>query len=680
MLALVALGVPVVTALRSNDRRELATVVAASVVLIVLVWLRARSLVRERGVARTKQHEAEERFNALVEQLPIASYIATLDDPPVILYVSPQVRELVDDPQNDLGSDIDLWRSQIHPDDRQRVVAAAARHRATGEPLEVEYRFTTADGRLVWLSNRARVLRDERGRPLMSLGVIEDVSRRKRVEEELGRSQRSLETIVTHAPLVLWAVDRNAVFVLSEGAALTELGVRPGEVNGKSVYEVFADDPGVHSHVRRSLSGEEVHEVVQVRGRSLQAWATPLMEHDRVVGAIGVAIDVTDRKRLEQQLRHSQKMEAVGRLAGGVAHDFNNILGVIRNAAAFIGDELVGDEPAASDVNRIVRAVDRGAALTSSLLAFASGREAHDAVADLKAELSELQGLLEGLVLDNVALTVDCGSGRLVAAISPEGFSQIVMNLVTNAVDAMPDGGELTVRLSSSPLSEVSDAPRGMAEIDYVCFSVIDSGVGMHDDAIGKIFEPFFTTKTTAARAGLGLAIVHGIVRDVGGHVGVSSAPGHGTAFEVHLPASAAEPPQAQLGEPSSPGVHGRGENVLVVEDLDDMRTTTARLLIRHGYNVEVASSAENALETLAVTDGIDLIVADVVLPGMSGIDLARKAGVETVLVSGYPGNARAVADGGMEVLLKPFTEAELLKAVARRLEGGDQKRHVMGP
>jgi len=396
---------------------------------------------------------------------------------------------------------------------------------------------------------------------------------------------------------------------------------------------------------------------------------------DFIRGA-GVTIDITDQRSLEEQLRHSQKMEAVGKLAGGVAHDFNNMLTAILGNAQFLADDLPDTDRRRADVDEITKAAHRAAALTQQLLVFSRKQILAPKVLRLGDIVAQMTPMLRRLLGETVDLRTTMGDRFDVKADAGQ-IGQVVMNLAVNARDAMKRGGRLTIETSDVAIGHVY--ARQHPEIvagDYVVMTVADTGHGMDAATQRRIFEPFFTTKATGEGTGLGLATVYGIVHQSGGHVVVTSEPGSGTTFKVYLPRTA-EKPEAEALAPKRLAPRGT-ESVLVVEDEPLVREFAAKVLERQGYGVHAVASPEQAIDYLATgRRGIDLILTDIVLPGMSGQAMAtelRRRGICPVVLymSGYTDDA-LVRDGALDdgtlFLHKPFTSDSLANAVRQALD-----------
>jgi len=393
----------------------------------------------------------------------------------------------------------------------------------------------------------------------------------------------------------------------------------------------------------------------------------------------GTVLDLTDRRTLEQQLFQAQKMEAIGRLAGGVAHDFNNLLSVILGYSDFLVEALAADKANRARAEGIRGAGERAASLTRQLLAFSRQQMLEPRVLDLRRSVLEMQSLLRRLIGENIELRFTCRPESALVKADPSQIEQVLMNLAVNARDAMPTGGKLIIEIDAIVLD--AEQARRLDQIPagrYIQLALSDTGHGMDAETRARIFEPFFTTKEKGKGTGLGLATVFGIVKQSGGHLAVSSEPGQGATFHIYLP-EVADAPERSTAQEDQTTSAGGSEAILVVEDETSLRELTTEYLVFGGYQVRAARNAEEALEWASLNgDPLHLLVTDVVLPGMNGRALAeqlsaKQAGLPVLYVSGY--TDETVLDHGIEntslsFLQKPFAREELLRKVRDLLDG----------
>jgi two-component system, cell cycle sensor histidine kinase and response regulator CckA len=394
----------------------------------------------------------------------------------------------------------------------------------------------------------------------------------------------------------------------------------------------------------------------------VETTATGQLDDPDVQGIVLNSRDVTERKRLEAQLRQSQRLESVGQLAGGIAHDFNNFLSVIRGYARFLLDGLDEEDARRSDAAEIEKAAERASRLTSQLLVFSRNEVVQRRVVDMAEVLGGLTSLLARTLGENVSFQTDAERPLSRVVADPTQMEQVLVNLAVNARDAMPSGGELRI--------ELANVTEGLDGADAVRLTVRDTGAGMAPEVVEHAFEPFYTTKPKGEGTGLGLATVYGIVTQTGGTIEIDSAPGKGTTIELLLPATDAEPDTPPASGNGAAGAK-RGETVLVVEDEAAVRRLTCRILAREGYTVLDAADGPRALATWDEHSGeIDLLLTDVVMPGMSGKELADRLGIEPVFMSGYTDDviSRHGMDG-LRLVQKPFDAHTLLGAVRSALD-----------
>jgi two-component system cell cycle sensor histidine kinase/response regulator CckA len=641
--------------------------------------------VTGRIVAEEALAAAEQRYRSLVEHLPLVTYVDSLDELSSNLYTSPQIEPLLGYPVEQWTSDPGLFVRCLHPEDRERVLAEHARSHASGEPLRTEYRLVAKDGRVVWLQDEAVVVRDEEGRPLFLQGYLMDITRRKASEQALAERENLLQTIIETEPecVKLVAPDGRLLQMNRAGLEMIEAdsleqvaGTVVGEVIAPEHRKAFDD---LTAHVIAGGRGSLEFEVVGLKGtrRRMETHAVPLHGADgEILGALSITRDVTERTRLEEKLRQSQKMEAVGRLAGGVAHDFNNLLTGIIGYADLLRAGLPPESELQADAEEVRKAADRAAALTRQLLAFSRRQVLQPQILSLNEAVREMERMLRRLIGEDVELVTDTAPDLGAVEADPGQIEQVIANLVVNARDAMPDGGRLVLRTANVGVNGQPRTEPQMRPGAYVLLSVSDTGTGMDTETQSRMFEPFFTTKDVGKGTGLGLATVYGIVKQSGGYIWVTSSPGAGTTFDIFLP-RAERPSETEIAARPAllrPGRAGT-ETVLVVEDERLVRDLIARDLGKRGYAV---LTAENGNEALAIVsrraEPIDLLLTDVVMPELGGPELAARLTAEqpclkVVYMTGYAERAVVGELAPWPLLQKPFNAGALAGAIREVLD-----------
>jgi two-component system cell cycle sensor histidine kinase/response regulator CckA len=516
----------------------------------------------------------------------------------------------------------------------------------------------------------------------------EAAGRRERVRAEtaLRASEASYSTLVEQAPVGIYRSSPAGRFLSANTALARILGYdSPAELLALDMaHDVYADAAERRRLLDRdSYTEREYDEVEAIWKRKDRSRVTVQLSVRAVRNAEGrveyyeaFARDVTEQRRLEGQLLHAQKMEAVGRLAGGVAHDFNNLLTVILSYSDLLLEDLPPVAGSRDDIAEIRKAAVAATSLTRQLLAFSRQQVLEPRVLDVNEVVASTEKLLTRLLGEDVHLATVLASDLGAVKVDPGQLEQIIMNLAVNARDAMPRGGRLTLETGNVDMDESYVRGHPVAQPGrYVMLAVSDTGVGMDAKTQARIFEPFFTTKEPGKGTGLGLATVYGIVKQSGGFIWVYSEPGHGTSFKIYLPRVDEQVVAASVG-PEHP--LGGSETVLVVEDVAAVRAVACEMLGRHGYRVLEAPDGETALRLVAKHQGeIHLLLTDVVMPDVSGRELADKVaavrpGVRVLFMSGYTDDAvvrHGVLQEGIAFLQKPFTPDTLARKVREVLD-----------
>ncbi|SEE67731.1 PAS domain-containing hybrid sensor histidine kinase/response regulator [Pseudomonas migulae] len=610
---------------------------------------------------------------------------------------------------------ISAYLEAVHPQDRAMVTRGIKHCITHGTEYAEEYRLLQPDGQLRWVFARGRCYKDHHGRPIRFLGAALDLTERKHTEQALRQSQTELQLIINAMPILISYVDREERFRLNNAAYLDWYGLTPQELYGRTIREVLGEEAYAlrAGYIAEALAGRTCCFSISTPhhdGSTRQALMNYLPRHgpDGAVNGFYIfVIDETERKETEEALRnlnetleervaartqqlaeanqrlqnemfereraedalcHAQKMEAVGQLTGGIAHDFNNmltgIIGSLDLMQRYIADGRTAEIGRFAEA--AVSSANRAAALTHRLLAFSRRQSLDRKTLNANALIHSLEDLLSRTKGDHIALKLQLADEVWPVSTDVSQLENALLNLVINARDAMPDGGELLIEtanvyLDSSDINTLETVKPG----DYVMIAVSDNGTGMTPSVLAKAFDPFFTTKPIGQGTGLGLSMIYGFAQQSGGHVKLDSLPGQGTCVRLYLPRlHFPEPENTLLPFSGEAPAAIDGETVMLVEDDPAVRMLVLDLLNELGYHAHEAGNAKTALPLLESDVRVDLLVTDVGLPGMNGRQLAEIARqhrpeLKVLFMTGYAENAaerQGFLEEGMDMVTKPFS------------------------
>ena len=629
--------------------------------------------------AEAELREREERFRQVADNIREVIFMADVATDRIVL-VNRAYETVWGRSCESLYADRRTFLDAVVPEDRAAVIEHMELAAHGEDPGTIEYRVVRPDGSVRWVMTHSSPIADASGRVSRVIGVVQDVTDRKRAQESLAEREARLQKLIEASfggiSIAVDGIIRDA----SPGYA-TLFGVPLDHLVGRAITEFVAEESVADVTRRIEEQIEGTYEYVGRRsdGRRIFLEATA-RNHviDGRPGRIAAVRDITEKRTLEEQVRRAQKMEAVGRLAGGVAHDFNNLLTVISGHVELALEDETTQAPVRDSLVHVQRAAHSAAALTRQLLAFSRQQVIEPRPVILEHAVVAAARMLGRVIGEDIHIRTNPHTPQSIVRIDPGQLDQVIMNLAVNARDAMPDGGELLLE------TDVAEFDSGYAETHwpampgrFALLAISDTGTGMDDETRAHIFEPFFTTKGVGKGTGLGLATVYGIVKQHDGFIWVYSEPGSGTTFKVYLPLHVDDAVPAAIGAQTTEHLQG-AEVVLLAEDSAAVRDTTRRMLVRYGYTVLEAPDGPTALALAARHHGpIHLLITDVVMPDMNGSELATafarlRPHAKTLFISGYTDDAvvrhGAITSGG-RFLQKPFTPVALARKVRAILD-----------
>lgn len=609
------------------------------------------------------------------------------------VFFSKQWKAMLGFEEGEIGDTLDEWDRLLHPDDRKHVYAEIGKHFDGSSPVYFsEYRIRCKDGAYKWILDRGKIMSTTQdNKPLRIIGTHTDITEHKRLEGLLRTEKETLLSILHSSPYGIFLIDSDGTILLVNPEAYNITGYTQEDMpTGSVLFDKLYPDPAYRKNVIRTwkedVSRKNLFRVFNIRSKEGTVkeveFRTFLLPDGK---AVTMFLDISERKRaeeekksLESQLLQAQKMEAVGTLAGGIAHDFNNILTALIGYGNLLQLKIDRDDPLRAYVDQILVSSDKAANLVQGLLAFSRKQSIELKPQKIDDIVRGMEKLLKRLLTEDIELRIDLRAGdtRIMANVGQ--MDQVLLNLTTNARDAMPRGGILAIDTREV---EIGDSFfRGLQERApgrYVLISVSDNGQGMAEAIHEKIFDPFFTTKEVGKGTGLGLSIVYGIVRQHNGYIEVESGPGRGTAFRIYLPVVNKEIEETR---PVPFTVQKGTETVLVAEDNREVRDLIREILKMSGYSVIEAIDGEDALQKfMEKRNEVSLVVLDVVMPKKNGkevLEEMRKVdpNIRALFTSGYTGDVvldKGVRDEEVDFLSKPLVPNELLRKVREMLDRG---------
>lgn len=627
------------------------------------------------------------RFKDFIAHVPgiVWESVRNPDSTDRLTFVSDYIEQMLGYTTEEWMALPDMGASVIHPVDRERIAIEALDQYKTGNDNALEFRWTSKSGELRWARSKSRMILDPNGVPIGRRGVTIDITDRKLAEAAMQDTAQRYRLLFAASPLPMWVYDRSTLrFLEVNEAAVRTYGYSRDEFLGMTILQIRPDAEAERLRRRMEESRVSFADVAiwthRKKDGSLMTVeiSADSIEFNGVPARLVLANDISERQHLEDQLRQAQKMEAIGMLAGGIAHDFNNLLTAITGYSELLQRSIPASDPSRVHVDEILKAGNRAATLTSQLLAFGRKQVLQPRVVDLNEVVQDLENMLKRLVTPNIVLQTALADGLGSTMADPGQIEQAIVNLVVNARDAMPNGGRLTIETKNVYLdAEYARTHVSVEPGHYVMISVSDSGIGMDAETRERIFEPFFSTKEPGRGTGLGLSTTFGIVKQTGGNIWVYSEPGKGSTFKIYLPATgdSVERTSAKLEKMfDDQGT----ETVLVAEDEKSVRELTVKVLEMHGYRVFAAASGSEAIDiSERFADKIDLLVTDVVMPGMSGGELAEKVtasrpAIKVLFMSGYTDNAvlhSGALNGDANFIQKPFSTGGFARRIREILD-----------
>ncbi|MBI2355408.1 MAG: response regulator [Deltaproteobacteria bacterium] len=629
--------------------------------------------------------ESEGRYRLLLESVTDYVYTTLLEDGgPITTSHGSGCVAVTGYTSEEYAADPGLWLRMVHEADRPIVLEQANSVLAGKTPFTIEHRIIHKDGRICWIRNTPVPRYNQEGSLVACDGIVTDITEHKRSEEEIRKGkaewERTFDAIID--PIMI--VDIGYKVVRANRAMADKLGVTPDETIGLICYTIIhgVNEPPPYCPYAQLLADGFPHlaEINEPRlGGHFFVSGSPLYDCDgKLYGCVCNYRDITERKTLERQLFQSQKMEAIGQLAGGVAHDFNNIITAIVGFSTLIEMGMDKDDPQRENINHVLASADRAADLTRSLLAFSRKQIINPQPVDLNQIIGKTEKFLKRIIGEDVDLKTSITQDVLAVNADSGQIEQVLMNLAANARDAMPKGGLLLLETGMVEMDDEYVRAHGYGDPGcYALISFSDTGEGMDEIICKRVFEPFFTTKEVGKGTGLGLSIVYGIVKQHNGFINVYSEPGKGTTFKIYLPLI--QPAFAEKHTGNEGVLKGGTETILLADDDASLRELAEKFLGMFGYTIITAVDGSDALARFSEKkDRIHLVILDIIMPKINGkeaFDEMRKINpdIKAIFISGYTNDIihkRGMLDQGLDFVSKPLDPKKLLFKVREVLGG----------
>ncbi len=645
--------------------------------------------ISDRKAAEERSHEMEERLLSVVRHLPGIAYRCGNYPDRRMEFIGGGCFDLTGyAPEELIGNAVRSFGELILQEDRSALWLEIQKALQERKSFSAAYRILNRQGHVRWCLEQGQGVYDSAGSAVAVEGYIGDVTSLRMAEKEKLDTEEHYRILVENIGDILFQVDpySNRILFISPSVERV-LGYREQDVLGHSIGEfVHPDDlDDVLRQIESLPLKKQISSEYRIRGSSgdyrwFSAVSRMIQCPSKIDGCmVGTMSDITDRRNLEEQLRQTQRLESIGILAGGVAHDFNNYLAVVMMYGEFLTDKIPKDDPAYGPAREILEATKRSSGLTRQLLAFSRKQPYSPEIIDLNDLIRRLEKMLRRLIGEHITLQVELEENLDMLKADPLQLEQVIMNLVVNARDAMPEGGSVTITTMKGEQNSKNNAESKSFPKNCIVLKISDTGMGMDASVKAQIFEPFFTTKGRFSGTGLGLSVVYGIIKQIGGTIAVESEPNKGAEFTIVLPIVH----DIQVPEKRKEIFRGKDESILLVEDEEALRAMVGDTLKSLGYRVTVADNPESALEMVG-SNAIrpDLLITDVIMPEMDGRLLAEKVRerlpeVKTLLMFGYIYEEDLMnlsKNDSLKYLEKPFDTAALSHAVRMVLDGEDEE------